>query len=101
MRVELRDEALDDLVDGALFYRQQAPGLDAYFLEGLRADLQKLETTFGIHEKYCGYYRSLSKRFPFAIYYQLTDETVEVVAILDCRQDPQSTIDRIGRGSGS
>ena len=48
MRVELRDEARDDLADGAVFYGEQSTGLDEYFLKCLRADLTKLETTFGI-----------------------------------------------------
>jgi hypothetical protein len=67
MRVELRDEARDDLADGARFYGRQSPGLDDYFIECLREDLRILETTSGIHEMYRGFYRKLSKRFPFAI----------------------------------
>lgn len=30
----------------------------------------------------------LSKRFPFAIYYELEDDVVYVYAILDLRRDP-------------
>jgi len=65
MRVELKDEARDDLVDGAVFYGEQSTGLDEYFLVCLRADLTKLRTTFGIHAQYRGFHRSLSERFPF------------------------------------
>ncbi len=36
MNVEVRDEARDDLVDGAVFYGDQSPGLDDYFLDCLR-----------------------------------------------------------------
>ncbi len=50
MRVELRDETRDDLVDGAEFYSKQTTGLDEYFLACMRADLKKLGTTFGILE---------------------------------------------------
>ncbi len=64
MRVELRDEATEDLVDGAAFYAEQSIGLDEHFLESLRTDLHLLETTAGVHETYRGFYRSLSKRFP-------------------------------------
>ena len=88
MRVELRDEARADLVEGAWFYRRQAPGLDARFIESLRHDLRKLETTAGIHERYRGFYRKLSQRFPFAIYYLVMDDIVDVVAILDCPIEP-------------
>jgi len=97
MFVELRAEARDDLVEGAWFYGRQSLGLDDYFLECLREDLRNLETTFGVHEKYRGFYRKLSRRFPFAIYYLLTDVAVDVVAILDCRIDPNATDVRLGR----
>jgi hypothetical protein len=45
MNVELRDEARDDLVNGAIFYGQQSDGLDEYFLRCLREDIAKLEST--------------------------------------------------------
>jgi hypothetical protein len=45
----------------------------------------------GVHAKPAGgFHRALAKRFPFAIYYALSDESVTVVAILDCRQNPAS-----------
>jgi len=97
MRVELRDEARDDLVDGAEFYGQQSAGLDDYFLGCLRADVKKLETMFGIHEVYRGFHRSLSERFPFAIYYLVAADIVDVVAVLDCREDPKTTNQRLRR----
>ena len=97
MRVELRDEARADLAEGAWFYGRQARGLDAHFLECLFEDLRTLETKSGIHEKYRGFYRKLSKRFPFAIYYLVTDDVVDIVAILDCRSNSKSTDTRLGR----
>lgn len=97
MLVELRDESRDDLVEAAIFYGEQSIGLDEYFLECLRSDLTKLGTTFGIHEQYRGFHRSLSERFPFAIYYLVADNFVDVVAILDCRADPKTTNQRLGR----
>ena len=97
MRVELRDEARDDLVDGAMFYGEQSAWLNEYFLRCLRADLAKLATTFGIHEQYRGFHRSLAERFPFAIYYLVGNDFVDVVAILDCREDPKTTTERLGR----
>ncbi|MEZ6143470.1 MAG: hypothetical protein R3B84_23115 [Zavarzinella sp.] len=97
MNVELRDEALDDLENGAIFYGEQCVGLDDYFLTCLREDIKKLETTGGVHEKYHGFYRSLSNRFPYAIYYLIVEEVVDVVAVLDCRQDPAKLNTRLGR----
>lgn len=97
MHVELRDEAREDLVDGAVFYGKQAASLDAHFLKCLREDLDKLRSTGGIHEQYGGFHRCLSERFPFAIYYLVSGDLVDVVAILDCRRDPATTDSRLGR----
>lgn len=100
MRVELRDEARDDLVEGAVFYGKQSPGLDDHFIDCIRGDLRKLESAFGIHETYRGFHRKLRARFPFAIYDLVADDFIEVVAILDCREDPKGTDRRLGRTIG-
>jgi plasmid stabilization system protein ParE len=97
MNVELRDEARDDLVTGAVFYGEQSVGLDQYFLKCLREDIKKLETTGGVHEQYSGFHRALSDRFPYAIYYLVSEDVVDVVAILDCRRDPAALNTRLGR----
>ena len=44
MHVELRDEARDDLVGGAIFYGEQSSDLDQYFLKCLRQDIEKLQS---------------------------------------------------------
>jgi hypothetical protein len=36
-----------------------------------------------------GLHRCMSKRFPFAIFYDLTDETIDIYAVLD-GSDPKS-----------
>ena len=101
MRVELRAEAREDLIAGALFYEQQRDGLGFYFTTCLFGDLERLEIEGGIHELVFGLHRKLSKRFPFAIYYLITRPIVDVVAILDCRRDPQLIEERLrGRQPG-
>ncbi len=100
MRVELRDEARYDLVEGAVFYGKQSPGLDDHFISCLRADLNELESAFGIHEMYRGFHRKLCERFPFAIYYLVTEDFIDIVAIIDCREDPDTTERRLGRTIG-
>ena len=50
----------------------------------------------GIHAKPTGrFHRALSKRFPFAIYYEVKNDIITVVAILDCRQNPGATKARL------
>lgn len=75
MRVELRVEARLDLVAGALFYEQQREGLGNYFTDRLFEDLERLETEAGI-------------------------SVVDVVAILDCRRDPDWIAARLRQAMG-
>jgi len=44
-----------------------------------------------------GFHRLLSKRFPWAIYYDVLDDRVRVYAVLDCRQSPGRSIERLFR----
>ena len=71
MKIQITEEAELDLADGFWFYERQAPGLGDYFRSSLIADFDSLAFYAGIHEHTCGFYRSLSKRFPFAIDYGL------------------------------
>ncbi len=87
MRIELLDEAGQDLVEAARFYEQQTAGLGPYFLDSLFSDIDSLQLYAGIHAVHYGYHRLLSRRFPYAVYYQVDGERVRVWAVLDCRQD--------------
>jgi plasmid stabilization system protein ParE len=42
-RVEILDEAEQDLIDGARFYEAQGPGLGEYFLDSLFSDIDSLQ----------------------------------------------------------
>ena len=88
MRVKLLDAAEKDIEEGYQFYEKQAPGLGAYFLDSLFSDIDSLAYFGGIHQIVFGHHRLLSKRFPFAVYYQVTDNIVLVKAVLDCRRNP-------------
>ena len=100
MRVELRVEARRDLLEGALFYEQQREGLGDYFTDCLFEDLDRLEREAGIHGTVFGLHRKLSKRFPFAIYYRIEESLIDVVALLDCRRDPDAIAARLRRTNG-
>ena len=94
MRLRLLPEAERELEIGADFYESQRVGLGAYFNDCLASDIESLNLYAGIHEQYRGFFRLLSKRFPFAVYYRLTQDWIEIYAVLDCRQDTR-TIDAI------
>ena len=88
MKIQILDEAEQDLMEGYRFYERQSDGLGEYFLNALFADIDSLQIYAGIHAVHLGYHRMLSKRFPFAIYYSTKGSTARVRAVLDCRRDP-------------
>lgn len=90
MKIAILPSARDDLADGFQFYENQVAGLGSYFLESLFSDIDSLRLYAGIHRMVFGSHRLLSKRFPYAIYYNRESETVFVRAVLDCRRDPAS-----------
>jgi len=89
VRIEILEEARRDLVEGFHFYENQQEGLGSYFLANLYADIESLKIYAGIHNKpHAHYHRLLSKKFPFAVFYTVKDETVFIYAVLDCRRNP-------------
>jgi len=95
-KIRLLALASQDLIDGYNFYEQQERGLGVYFLDSLFSDIDSLLIYAGIHSTYFqSYYRMLSKRFPFAVYYRIDGNDVLVYAILDCRKKPAWTRRRL------
>lgn len=89
IQVRISSDALDDLREGFLFYEAQEPGLGEYFLSQLRADIDGLKVSAGIHRQpYRNLHRMLSRRFPFTIFYEYSNSEALVVAVVDCRKDP-------------
>ena len=89
MKLRILEAASDDLVEGFDFYERIDQGIGDYFLTSLYSDIESLKIFGGIHRRvYRNLHRCLSKRFPFAIYYTIEDDTVIVRAILDCRRKP-------------
>ena len=97
MRIEILDEAQKDLIEGFRFYETRQSGVGSYFLDCLFSDIDSLLLFAGIHQVVHGYHRSLSKRFPFAVYYDVQDELIRVQAVLDCRRNPAWARKRLKR----
>ncbi len=89
MKIQILDRAEEDLFQGFVFYEEQEVGIGDYFLNSLASDIDSLRLYAGIHPTHFGrYLRLLSKRFPFAVYYTVSEDTAWVQAVLDCRRDP-------------
>lgn len=92
MKIEILSLAVRDLDAGRRFYQAHETGLGDYFLDSLFSDIDALLLHAGTHQQFFGYYRALSKRFPYAVYYRIRDEVIEVWRVLDSRQRPASIV---------
>ncbi len=95
MKIEILNEAELDLLDGYSFYEMQSPGLGDYFIDSLFSEIDSLLLFAGAHEAHHGYHRLTVRRFPFAVFYKINEDTIQIWAILDCRQDPAKTGERL------
>jgi len=96
VKITILDLAERDLIEGFRFYEAQETGLGSYFLANLYADIESLRLYAGIHEQaFKTYYRLLSRRFPFAVFYTFDKNIVSIHAVLDCRRDPAWARDRL------
>lgn len=98
MDIRLLDGAKADLRNGWFFYERQAPGLGDRFLGAIEADVRQLPANVGIHLEVDGFHRLLIKRFPFALYYRVEENSIDIYAVLDCRRDPNWIQERLKRG---
>ncbi len=81
-------EAEHDITSARDFYARQEAWLADYCVESLLAELASLHLYAGIHRKVHGFHRLICRRFPYAVYYQISEGSVFVAAILDMRQKP-------------
>jgi len=88
MIVSISSDGEADIAEGFWFYERQSAGLGSYFRSCIISDVEALAYFGGVHEVVYGYHRTLSKRFPFSIYYRVEGDMVIVAAVLDARRSP-------------
>lgn len=89
MKIQILASARNDLIEGFRFYEEKDVGLGDYFIATLYSDIEALRILAGIHGKsHDDFYRSLSKRFPYAIYYTIENDVAIIHAVADCRREP-------------
>ena len=94
--LSLTDLAKKDIYDSQDFYEEQSQNLGIYFYDSVISDLDALKFYAGIHQKYFGFYRMLTKRFPYAIYYDIEGDLVVVHAVLHTRKNLKFIEKRLG-----
>ena len=88
MKIEILPTAMSDLYSGRVFYESQEPGAGDYFIDTLFSDIDSLILYAGIHKKEFCFFRLLSVKFPYAVYYKIDIDVVLIYRVLDLRQNP-------------
>jgi plasmid stabilization system protein ParE len=97
IRLEISEDAQADLNEAFLFYEAQEPGLGDYFIACLRADIEGLKLSGGVHRTvYADFHRLLSRVFPYGVFYTMKSGTAAVWAVLDLRRDPEWIREQLG-----
>jgi len=89
MKIRILRSAVEDVAAGRAFYEGQGEGVGDYFADCMFAEIDSLALHAGHHRVIQGYHRIVTRKFPYAIYYRISEQTAIVHRILDCRRDPK------------
>jgi plasmid stabilization system protein ParE len=83
-------EAEEDIAEAYAWYEGRRPGLGEEFLSCVDACIETIRRTpqmnARVHENYR---RGLVRRFPYAVFYECTGETVTVYGVFHTSRDPR------------
>jgi toxin ParE1/3/4 len=90
VKVVLREEARNDVLQAFEWYEEHRARLGAEFLDALDATIVRIvrhPLAFAPGER--GLRRALVSRFPYAIYFRIYPEAVVVVGVLHAKRHPR------------
>lgn len=83
-------EAQQDIDEAYSWYEDRRYGLGEEFLSCLDAAIQKICRTPELYAKiFKEYRRTLTRRFPYAVFYEFTNEKVYVYSVFHTSQNPE------------
>lgn len=95
-RLRLQPEARDDIREARLWYDEQRAGLGKDFVQEVETALGAIRSNPARFSPiYRHFRRALLHRFPYGIVFAVSDDTVQVVACLHARRDPDTWLHRV------
>ena len=92
----IRPEAKADLLDIFRWYQEQRQGLGHDFKLCVDEVISKIQRNPLTHKKiFQNVRRSITKRFPFGVFYLVEGEKIIILAVLHARRDPAKWKNRI------
>jgi plasmid stabilization system protein ParE len=90
-RLRIASEAEAEVAAAALWYESKRAGLGAEFVAAVDAGLERIldgPAAFPLWRQGVPYRRSLLARFPFVVFFVLSEDDVEVVAVAHAKRRP-------------
>lgn len=91
MQTRFHPEAEAELAEAREWYAQQREGLDTHLMLRIDETLQRITDS---PEAYPIVYgplrRAVVRQFPFAIFYELTNDEIRVVAVFHSKRNPKT-----------
>jgi len=88
--ISIRPDAEIDIEDAAIWYEQQRNGLGNDFLDEVQNALRKMsENPYLYPIVHRNTRRTLIRRFPFAIYYLIEQDSLVVIAVMHGSRHPK------------
>ena len=95
-RIYVRPQAEIDMATAVTWYNQQSPGLGTEFSRAVDACIAAVARNSAMFATvYCKVRRALLRRFPYGLFFVITDESVVVIACLHWKQNPNRIRSRI------
>lgn len=93
--VRIRPEAERDVRDAVSWYEEQRPGLGRELILELDAVYERLSENPHLYTDIRrGIRRAIVRRFPYGVFYLVTDIEVRVIAVVDMARNPSVWQDR-------
>lgn len=89
-KLELKEEALEELSEAYQFYEDEKKGLGEDFLDAINKMLIRIkETPHQYPLSYKNKHRAVLSRYPFMIIFEIEEEVITVYAVFHTSRDPK------------
>ena len=96
MILRFTPEADAELAEARQWYSQQRLDLDIEFMEEIGEAVSRIRSNPYLYPVvYKTLRRVVARRFPFAMFYEITTEEIQVVAVFHSRRDPERWKSRV------
>jgi plasmid stabilization system protein ParE len=96
MIIRFAPEADAELAEGCQWYVHQREDLDKEFMEKIDDALLRIAANpYAYPTVYGTLRRAVVRRFPFAIFYEVVKDEIQVIAVFHSRRDPQKWKSRV------